>query len=121
LLYSIHNNDIDNDRDNSNDIVDKEEDEEDEENKYINTINGRPVIFYTHTIILIKSISSLSKSKSNNNKKSDRRLRKKKTNTTYVLYALTITIVSASLIRDIPWTRRQRRRSRCVPDQSIHW
>ena len=44
--------------------------------------DGRPVIFNTHTILLTKSISSLSNLKSNNYKKSDTRIKKRKTVTT---------------------------------------
>ena len=43
--------------------------------------NGRPVIFNTHSILLTKSISSISNLKLNNNKKSNITVRKRKTKT----------------------------------------
>ena len=52
--------------------------------------NGHHIIFNTHTILLTKSISSLSNLKSNNYKKKDTRIRKKKTKPTTTMAKTTM-------------------------------
>ena len=60
---------------------------------------GRPVIFNTHTILLTKSISSLSHLKSNNYKKSEIIIQK--TTKTMMMMKITATIAATTA----PWRR----------------